>query len=287
MNSYEEAVRLLPRKAAAALGGGFECAEEFRLRTGISAAALIEGRELPFGEPLTTDDLASVVEQATHASVHAFSHEISRGFISCLGGVRLGLCGTAVMQGNRIIGLRDISSCAVRIPHEVFGCGGDALNEVLRRERDNVLIISPPGGGKTTFARECIRAVSGTGKRVGVCDERGELAAMYGGRPRFDIGGSADVISNAPKAEAALMLLRSMNPDVLVMDEISSPEDCGAVRISAGCGVRIIATAHAAAVSELRLRPVYRRLLSQGLFSLVVVIEKHGGEREYRTEEIR
>lgn len=126
--------------------------------------------------------------------------------------------------------------------------------------KDNVLIISPPGGGKTTFLRECIRAISSSGVRVAVCDERGELAAVFRGVPQFDIGPMSDVMTDIPKSEAALMLLRSMNPQVIAMDEISSPEDCRAAASAVGCGVRVIATAHAAAVSDLKRRNVYRFL---------------------------
>lgn len=153
--------------------------------------------------------------------------------------------------------------------------------------KDNVLIISPPGGGKTTFLRECIRVISSSGVRVAVCDERGELAAVFRGVPQFDIGPMSDVMSDIPKSEAALMLLRSMNPQVIAMDEISSPEDCRAAASAVGCGVRVIATAHAASVSDLKRRNVYRFLLAQDVFNNIVVIENNAGVRSYRLETLQ
>lgn len=119
---------------------------------------------------------------------------------------------------------------------------------------------------------------------MAVCDERSELAAVFRGVPQFDIGPVSDVMSDIPKSEAALMLLRSMNPQVIAMDEISSPEDCLAAASAVGCGVRVIATAHAASVSDLKRRNVYRLLLAQDVFKSIVVIENNAGVRSYRLE---
>ena len=284
--AYDEAVRLLPAKAAAALGREHECAEEFRLRTGYAPSALIRGREEPLSdEPVSSGDIACVMEKATRASVHAVQQDMARGFISCAFGIRLGLCGTGIISGGRLTGLRDISSVSIRIPHELRSCGGSAAEE-LYESRDNALIISPPGGGKTNMLRECIRVLSCSGVRVAAADERGELAAVYRGRPQFDLGPMCDVMTDIPKAEAVMMLLRSMNPQVIVMDEISTPDDCAAAASAAGCGVRVIATAHAASVSELRSRPVYRKLLEQKIFTAALTIESRGSVRSYSWEEL-
>lgn len=191
-----------------------------------------------------------------------------------------------MISGGKLTGLRDISSVSIRIPRQSTNCGGEVLKK-LCAAKDNVLIISPPGGGKTTFLRECIRAISSSGVRVAVCDERGELAAVFRGVPQFDIGPMSDVMTDIPKSEAALMLLRSMNPQVIAMDEISSPEDCRAAASAVGCGVRVIATAHAAAVSDLKRRNVYRFLLAQDVFNNIVVIENNAGVRSYRLETLQ
>lgn len=265
-SAYDEAVRLLPSKTAAALGERFKAAEEFRLRAGRYPSALIGGREEVIADKaVTCDDIACVLEKATNASLHSVWQDMSRGFISCGFGLRIGVCGTGVISSGKLTGLRDISSVSIRIPKQTTECGGEILKK-LCTAKDNVLIISPPGGGKTTFLRECIRVISSSGVRVAVCDERSELAAVFRGVPQFDIGPVSDVMSDIPKSEAALMLLRSMNPQVIAMDEISSPEDCLAAASAVGCGVRVIATAHAASVSDLKRRNVYRLLLAQDVF---------------------
>lgn len=288
MNTYEKALGLLPRRLLT------ECsdipsseAEEFRLRAGRRATLLIGGTETPISSvPVDTSDIDSVIERATNASVHTAQSSIAKGFINCSGGIRIGLCGTGIIDKDKVTGMRGISSLAIRIPHEIRGCGQAAIDKVKADTVGSVLILSPPGYGKTTFLRECIRQLSDSGKRVSVADERGELAAVHRGVPQFDLGKASDIMSDVPKAQAVMMLLRAMNPQIIAMDEISSPEDVEAAETASGCGVRLIATAHAADKSELYRRPVYKRLLELGVFKNAVVIENRCGRRSYSYEEL-
>lgn len=273
-DSFEFAQRLLPpvlRRATAALPPGIRArAEELRLRMGQAAALRLPEGERSLGVPVTAELLSAVLEAATCASLHAVEDELCRGFVSAPGGVRVGVCGTAVTGAGRgVRGLRDVSSLCIRIPRQITGAGG-AVIPALRDS--SVLILSPPGGGKTTFLRELVRTVSDAGVRVSLADERGELAGMYGGRPSFDLGRCTDVLTAAPKAEAAMALLRSMAPEVVAMDEISAPEDAAAIETLLGCGVRIFATAHAGSGEDLRRRPVYARLAAEGAFQKLVRI---------------
>ena len=218
--------------------------------------------------------------------MHTAQSSIAKGFINCSGGIRIGLCGTGIIDKDKVTGMRGISSLAIRIPHEIRGCGQAAIDKVKADTVGSVLILSPPGYGKTTFLRECIRQLSDSGKRVSVADERGELAAVHRGVPQFDLGKESDIMSGVPKAQAVMMLLRAMNPQIIAMDEISSPEDVEAAETASGCGVRLIATAHAADKSELYRRPVYKRLLELGVFKNTVVIENRCGRRSYSYEEL-
>ena len=288
MNTYEKALELLPRRLLT------ECscipaseAEEFRLRAGRKATVLIGGTEIPISDVLIeTRDIDWVIERATNASVHTAQSSIAKGFINCSGGIRIGMCGTGIIDDGKVTGMRGISSLAIRIPHEIRGCGQAAIDRIKAEPRDSVLILSPPGYGKTTFLRECIRQLSDSGKRVSVADERGELAAVHRGAPQFDLGNASDIMSGVPKSQAVMMLLKAMNPQIIAMDEISSPEDVEAAETASGCGVSLIATAHAADKSELCSRPVYRRLLELAVFKNTVVIENRCGKRSYSYGEI-
>ena len=285
MRAYDEAVKQLPSKTAAQLGGVTENAEEFRLRIGFEPTALIDGVHVPLaGGVIDANDIASVLEKATHASVHAFKEDIAKGFIGCRCGIRLGLCGTGVCSGGAVTTLRELSSVCIRIPHELRCALCEPLLALMRDSRANILILSPPGGGKTTLLREFVRVLSSGGVRVSVADERGEIAAVYAGRPQFDLGKSCDVMTDVPKAQAVMMLLRSMNPQVIAMDELSSSDDIGAALSAAGCGVRLIATVHAASAHDLSKRPVYRELISSGIFTDIVTIHNENGQRSYSCE---
>ena len=288
MNTYEKALELLPRRLLTECSGiAASEAEEFRLRAGRRATLLIRGTETSISSvPVDTSDIDCVIERATNASVHTVQSCIAKGFINCSGGIRIGLCGTGIIDDGKVAGMRGISSIAIRIPHEIRGCGQAAIDRVKAELCGSVLILSPPGYGKTTFLRECIRQLSESGKRVSVADERGELAAVHRGVPQFDLGNASDIMSGVPKAQAVMMLLRAMNPQIIAMDEISSPEDVEAAETASGCGVRLIATAHAADKSELNRRPVYRSLLELGVFKNTIVIDNRCGKRSYSYEEI-
>lgn len=282
MKVYEEAVQLLPpeyRDEFLKCGG--ESAEEIRLRSGRKAGVVRCGAETELNTPTVGDAvLLYVIEKATGASVHSAADTLKNGFIS-RNGLRIGVCGQAVMKNGEFTGYRSYSSVNIRIPKECKGIGGDVPDRYRESCYDSTLILSPPGGGKTTLLRELIRLAADAGKRVGVVDERNELSADGA----FGLGRCADVISMAPRRNGAMILLRGMNPQIIAMDEISSEEDVLLTKELCGFGVRLLATAHAESVQDMRRRPSYRRLLDSGVFMQAVVIELNG-ERKYRFEKL-
>lgn len=287
MNNHEHAMQLLPaRYVEEYRQTAFGHAEEIRLRTGRRPGFIYKGTEhILSGDPLTETDLIRTMEKATGASVHTAMGEIAKGYVSSRG-LRIGICGTAVMSGGEIKGFRNLSSLAIRIPQEHRGICDGVIRELYAQSYENTLVLSPPGMGKTTALREIIRRLSDGGTRFGVIDERNELAAFDGGTAQFDLGRRSDVITGASKDAAAMILLRGMNPQVIAMDEITKCEDAGVVRDIYGCGVGILASAHAAGTDELKKRPVYRELLAQGIFRSAVVIGMEKGERRYKTERL-
>ncbi|MEQ2455076.1 stage III sporulation protein AB [Flavonifractor hominis] len=267
-------------------------AEEIRLRAGYPVALVLPEGEREVGKhPVSSADLELVLEIATRGSVHSAMEQVRNGFFTVPGGHRIGICGSGVCRSGEVWNLRQISSLAIRVARQVSGVSAAVLDRLWQ---DGVLqstcIISPPGWGKTTLLRDLIRAVSdGEGhppRRVGVADERGELAGMYGGQPQFQLGRQTDVLDGCPKGAGLLMLLRGMNPQVLAMDEITAPEDVAALEMAANCGVSLLATAHARTQTELEIRPLYRRLLEQNLFRRLVLIERGTEGRCYRVVEL-
>lgn len=265
-------------------------AEEFRLRLGNPMTIVMDDEEHETdSHAVTEDDLRAVLERASRSSAHAVLDKVRSGFVTIKGGHRIGLCGEAVMKQGEIHTLSRMSSVAIRIAKPVSGLGGQALSAMLERGRlCSTLVLAPPGAGKTTLLREVVRRISdGIGvpeRRVGLADERGEVAALWEGRPQFDVGRHTDVMADCPKAQGVSILLRGMAPKVLAVDEITAEADIDAMTWAAGCGVVLLATAHGSDLDDLYRRPLYRRLSELRLFQRVLLLENRGGCRMLRAE---
>ena len=293
---YEDAAAILPtrlRKLALALPEEQKAAaEEFRLRAGRPLTVLLPEGETPLDAFVEPEELETLCDIATEFSRYAAAETLREGFLPVRGGFRVGLCGTAVMKDGASTNLKSLSSAAIRIAREKKGIA-DALASGLFREGRfaSTLILSPPGGGKTTLLRDLVRCLSEGGEgcppqRVSLIDERGEVAVMYRGEPQMDVGPRTDVLDACPKALGIPMVLRAMNPQVIAVDEITLREDLKAVSLAAGCGVGLLATIHAADVEELTEKPLYRQLLEERVFRLAVRIVRGPEGRSYEVEEL-
>ena len=163
--------------------------------------------------------------------------------------------------------------------------GKEEIERVFRSlalDVQNIVLVGMPGCGKTTMLRDLIRQISNgnsyyEGQTVGVVDERSEIAACYNGRPQNDLGIRTDVLDCCPKAEGMVMLVRSMSPRVIAVDEIATPDDIEAVRYVMNCGCSIIATAHAYNADELRQKPQFAELLAMNVFKRIVTLGRSSG----------
>ena len=296
-DSFVQAVQALPlrlRQETLSLTEGERGrTEELRLRAGWPMTAVLPEGERPLGgPPVEGRELEQLVEIASRASLHTVLDQVRRGYLTFEGGHRIGLCGTAALREGEIHALRAISSANLRIARQVKGAAAPVLDGLCPGGRlADTLILAPPGLGKTTLLRDVIRSVSEgegcTPLRVSLADERGEVAAMYSGRPQLEVGRRTDVAEGCPKAQGLMLLLRAMNPQVLAVDEITAPEDVGALIAAAGCGVTLLATAHGEGRAGLERRPLYRPLLDEGLFRFLVRIRREGERRIYTIEELR
>ena len=271
MDTRQSVLRLLPEglRPGAIPEAEWQNIQEIRLRCGRRPALLGNRGERSYGSrPVTGEDLQKLLQRASEASPYAVRSSLRQGYVTARGGIRAAFCGEAVREGGHIVTLRAISSAALRLPHEVRGIGARYAENFI-----STLILSPPGGGKTTLLRDMVRLLSDGGRRVSVLDERGEIAGVVEGVASFDVGERTDVLTGGDKGEGAMLLLRAMNPQVLAMDEITAAEDCEVCLNAVGCGVELLATAHAAGVEDLGRREVYEPLLRRGVFRRALVIE--------------
>ena len=251
--------------------------EELRLRAGTVASWVTAGREalVPCrGSPhcVTPHDLEEIIRRASDFSAYAVQDQLRAGFLTLRGGHRLGVCGTAVSRGTEIQTIREYQALNLRLAGERPGCAAE-LFKSLRCSPGSILILGPPRAGKTTVLRDLVRLLSDRGgQRIGLLDERGEIAACRDGVPQLCVGNRTDVLSGCPKQLGIELMLRSMSPDWIAVDEITALEDAESLSRTVCCGVRFIATAHGDGPADLQRRPVYRRLLELGAFERLAVM---------------
>ena len=288
---YRQACGFLPtslRQAALAVSGAEQAAaEELRLRRALYLTTPSGERKIP-GARVEPQDLEHVLDTVTGYSRYTAAATIPQGFLTAQGGFRVGLCGTAIMENGVVKGFRDLSSLSIRIPREQTGLADQVMPSLWREGRFlSTLIISPPGGGKTTLLRDLVRSLSDDrGLRVSLVDERGALAAVYQGRPQLLVGLHTDVMDACPKAAAIPALLRAMNPQVIAVDEVALQRDVEAMERAANAGAALLATVHGESVQELWRKPLFAGLLELGVFRRAVVILRREGIRRYAVEDL-
>lgn len=216
--------------------------QEIRIR--VERAILLKTRkaDIIIDYQISTNEILQTLEKLCENSIYAYKNQICEGFLTVRGGHRIGITGTAVTEGDKVLNLKYITSLNFRIAREIINCSKELLKEIIDIENNsiyNTLIVSPPGRGKTTVLRDIIRNISNgineihfKGMTCGVVDERGEIAAMYKGTPQNDIGMRTDIVENISKSKGMKMLIRSMAPEVIACDEIGSKEDVQAIRRS-------------------------------------------------------
>ncbi len=253
---------------------GRESLQELRLRCG-QPPNLILDNGMQFLQRVTAaEDLQHIINCATQYSPWT-SQTIAKGYISVAGGHRIGVCGECVVHDGVINGIRNISSLCLRVARDFEGIAARA-----KECRGNVLIIGRPGSGKTTLLRDLIRQKS-ISSCIGVVDERGELFPPEGGGACFALNTAIDVLSFCPKPQGIDMLLRTMGPACIAVDEITNEADSNALLRAGWCGVGLLATAHASNRHELENRPIYRDFLDRKLFDTLIIMQP---DKSWRAE---
>ncbi len=299
MNKKDELLKIFSIKLRTILSRinfDYDLLQEIRLRVNAPLLIIYDNREfivtsqstLAENEDdvyiITKNEIRETMEYISNYSLYAFEEELKQGFITITGGHRVGIIGKAVLEENKIKSMKHISFINIRLSHQVRGCA-DKVIPYITGERENdcyhTLIISPPRCGKTTLLRDVIRQLSdGSKKRsgitVGVVDERSEIAACYMGVPQNELGMRTDVLDCCPKAKGMLMLIRSMSPRVIAVDEVGSVEDISAIEYVINCGCKLIATVHGNSIEDIKNKPILGKLVKERLFERYILLNNHG-----------
>ena len=301
----EEIAKLFPahiRQALLAAHFDMDQVYEIRLRVNAPLIVIYQGqeyfltregefsREESQGCFVRAEDLKETMEYVSSYSMYAFEEEIRQGFITIQGGHRVGIAGKTVLEGDRIKSVKYISYINLRLSHQIKGCASPILPYIIKNGRIcHTLIISPPRCGKTTLLRDLIRQVSSgssymPGVSVGVVDERSEIGGSYQGIPQNDLGIRTDVLDCCPKAEGMMMLIRSMSPEVVAVDELGDYEDIHAIESVIHCGCKLFATVHGSSVEDIKRKPLMQRLVRERIFERYIVL--HHQDRAGRVKAI-
>lgn len=234
---------------------------------------------------LTKNDIELFLSYVCQNSIYAFEEEIKKGFLTISGGHRIGIAGQVVLdiQGN-IKTIKNISYLNIRIAHEVKGVSDEILPILYQNRRLlNTLIIAPPGCGKTTLLRDIVRQVSdgnlyGNPCQVSVVDERSEIAGCYRGIPQNHVGIRTDVLDACPKRIGMMMLLRTMSPQVMAIDELGGMEDVEALYHVVNAGCTILVTIHGEDIEEIRRKRYLSELLEEKVFKRYIILDKQNNK---------
>ena len=241
--------------------------------------------DLSKGYIVKIEDIEKAYQLITNYSVYAVEEEIRNGFITLKGGHRVGICGKVVLQGSNVYTIKNISGLNIRISKEKIGVSDRIMRYFIDSEKMfyNTLIVSPPQCGKTTLLRDMIRNLSNgmtnlgiPGFKVGVVDERSEIAACFFGEPRNDVGIRTDVLDACPKSQGIFLLIRSMSPDIIATDEIGKAEDADALMEGANAGVKVIATMHGSDIEDL-YKKIELKKLHSNYFERIIVLGRSEG----------
>lgn len=271
-------------------GEDFEHIYEIRLRIGAPLQIIYEGRDYflkangnetflaKSAYEVTAQDICDTMEYIGNYSLYAYEDELRQGFLTVQGGHRVGVAGQVILENGRVKGVNPITCVNVRLSHQILGCA-DSVFPYLWKDGEfcHTLIISAPRCGKTTLLRDIVRQISDGNERfsgltVGVVDERSEIAGCYQGVPQNDVGIRTDVLDGCPKAEGMMMMIRSMSPQVVAVDEIGTPEDIKALESVLNCGCKILATVHGNNIDDVRKKPLLSAMVHAHIFDRYVLL---------------
>lgn len=234
---------------------------------------------------ITPQEIFEIFGSMCENSIYAVQEELRNGFITIKGGHRIGLTGQVVLEEKRIKNIKHLSGLNIRISRQIKGVADNLISHLIfDNSIFHTLIISPPQCGKTTLIRDIARQISSgikrynfNGIKVGIVDERSEIAACYKGVPQNDVGIRTDVLDCCPKSKGMIMLLRSMSPQVIVTDELGSAEDKDAVIQVINAGIKLITSIHGSCIEEVSIRPEISEIFEKNFFERIIVLSNRNG----------
>jgi stage III sporulation protein AA len=270
---------------------GLEKLQEIRLKVNKPLMLQVGNEEVITKYNASIQDIKLILQYISKYSIYAYDEEIKQGYLTIKGGHRVGLCGSCVVEDNRIKTIKSFGSLNIRVGKEVLGCSSNLIPYLLKGSNVlNTIIISPPRCGKTTLLRDIARNLSDglkelklAGQKVCIIDERSEISACYNAVPQMNVGIRTDILDNCPKAEGIMMAIRSMSPEIIVCDEIGTHRDMESILMALNSGVSLITSIHGYGIEDLYSRAVFKEIVENQVFKRAVILSarKGAGTIEY------
>lgn len=242
---------------------------EIRLRKGGRNSVTVGGERIFLSGKITALEMDEYFKAIIGESMYAYRDTLSGGYISLDGGVRIGVVGSASYDGARLVGISNVSSLCIRIPSPHF-VSDEKIYEAFKMAKTGLLVYSPPGEGKTSALRYLAELLSSSkiGMNVAVIDERLEFSEIKNERL------SLDILSGYKKTDGLEIALRTLAPEVVIVDEIGGENEALGMLPFVNSGVRIIASAHAFDFEELRRKKNIAPFFSFGVFDAFLSIKR-------------
>lgn len=258
--------------------------EEIRLRIGRQVEIAAKGEPHFLSYIFTKEDAEQFIAKLANHSFYTLDEELKKGYVTIDGGHRIGLAGKVILENSHVKAIRHLASFNIRIAREKIGIAEKYLPFLYQENWKNTMIIGAPQTGKTTLLRDIARMIS-TGSshlkiaaaKVGIVDERSEIAGCVHGIPQLQFGQRVDVLDACPKAEGMMMLIRSMSPNVLVVDEIGREEDRLAIMEAVNAGIALMMTTHGNSFEEVRKRPLLQEIIDSQVFERFIELSRING----------
>ncbi len=256
--------------------------EEIRIRINRPLEIAVKGTPHFLPYIVKEEDAIQLLNKISHFSIYTMEEELKRGYVTIAGGHRIGLAGKVILENGSVKAIRDISSFNIRIAREKIGIADGLASYIYDNGWQHTMIIGPPQTGKTTLLRDFARIISGGDRtysplKVGIVDERSEITGSVKGIPQLTFGPRIDVLDACPKAEGMMMMIRSMSPDVLIVDEIGRKEDCEAILEALHAGIKLFTTTHGYSYEEVKNRPTLQPLIEMGIFQRFIELNRLKG----------
>lgn len=277
-----EILRLFPPNFQTAIeelaGNHWPQLQEIRVRIHQKIEFIFDSTVHWLDKPLPTKkEAVYILNQLSEYSLYRMEEELRNGFITIEGGHRVGIAGGIITADQKVKAIQPVSFFNIRIAKQKKGCADALMPYIYDGAYHHTMILGAPQSGKTTIIRDICRQIasgshSNRSKKVTIIDERSEIAASIRGVPQHDIGMRTDVLDACPKAEGMMMAIRTLSPDILVVDEIGAEKDVEAIIEASQAGVKVICTIHANDMADLFRRPTMKKFLQESIFERFLLL---------------